>query len=49
MQTLATDDIAKSYRGRRVVNGVSIHVNQAEVVGLLGTSSYIPVLRKKWC
>lgn len=36
MQTLATDDIAKSYRGRRVVNGVSIHVNQAEVVGLLG-------------
>ncbi|HEX4603265.1 MAG TPA: LPS export ABC transporter ATP-binding protein [Candidatus Angelobacter sp.] len=36
MQTLATDEIAKSYRGRRVVNGVSIHVNQAEVVGLLG-------------
>jgi len=36
MQTLATDDIAKSYRGRRVVNGVSLHVNQAEVVGLLG-------------
>ena len=36
MQTLATDDIAKSYRGRRVVNGVSLHINQAEVVGLLG-------------
>jgi lipopolysaccharide export system ATP-binding protein len=36
MQTLATDEIAKSYRGRRVVNGVSLHVNQAEVVGLLG-------------
>ena len=36
MQTLATDDIAKSYRGRRVVNGVKLHVNQAEVVGLLG-------------
>jgi len=36
MQTLATDEIAKSYRGRRVVNGVSVHVNQAEVVGLLG-------------
>ena len=36
MQTLATDEIGKSYRGRRVVNGVSIHVNQAEVVGLLG-------------
>ena len=36
MQTLATDDIAKSYRGRRVVNGVSLHINQAEVIGLLG-------------
>jgi lipopolysaccharide export system ATP-binding protein len=36
MQTLATDEIAKSYRGRRVVNGVSVHINQAEVVGLLG-------------
>lgn len=36
MQTLATDDIAKSYRGRRVVNGVNLHINQAEVVGLLG-------------
>ncbi len=36
MQTLATDDIAKSYRARRVVNGVSLHINQAEVVGLLG-------------
>ena len=36
MQTLATDELAKSYRGRRVVNGVSLHVNQGEVVGLLG-------------
>src|SRR5512142_1044861 len=36
MLTLATDDIAKSYRGRRVVSGVSLHVNQGEVVGLLG-------------
>src|SRR5579871_294786 len=36
MQTLATDEIGKSYRGRRVVNGVSLHVNQGEVVGLLG-------------
>src|SRR5512142_1634037 len=38
MLTLATDDIAKSYRGRRVVNGVSLHVNQGEVVGLLGAN-----------
>src|SRR5260221_3353709 len=36
MQTLSTDEITKSYRGRRVVNGVSLHINQAEVVGLLG-------------
>jgi lipopolysaccharide export system ATP-binding protein len=36
MRTLATDEIGKSYRGRRVVNGVTLHVNQGEVVGLLG-------------
>jgi len=36
MHTLATDEIGKSYRGRRVVNGVSILVGQGEVVGLLG-------------
>jgi lipopolysaccharide export system ATP-binding protein len=36
MQTLATDEIGKSYRGRRVVSGVSLQVNQGEVVGLLG-------------
>jgi lipopolysaccharide export system ATP-binding protein len=36
MQTLSTDEIGKSYRGRRVVNGVSLAVNSGEVVGLLG-------------
>ena len=36
MQTLATDDIGKSYRGRRVVSAVSLQVKQGEVVGLLG-------------
>src|SRR3954464_2858249 len=36
MHTLATDEIGKSYRGRRVVNGVSLRVGQGEVVGLLG-------------
>lgn len=33
---LHTTDICKSYRGRAVVNGVSIEVNQGEIVGLLG-------------
>ena len=33
---LETDRIAKAYRGRRVVDGVSIHVNAGEIVGLLG-------------
>jgi lipopolysaccharide export system ATP-binding protein len=36
MHTLAAEEIAKSYRGRRVVNGVSLQVHQGEVVGLLG-------------
>ena len=36
MQTLAAEEIRKSYRGRQVVSGVSISVNQGEVVGLLG-------------
>ena len=36
MLTLATDEIGKSYRTRRVVNGVSLRVEQGEVVGLLG-------------
>ena len=36
MHTLATDEIGKTYRGRRVVNGVSLRVQQGEVVGLLG-------------
>ena len=33
---LATDRLAKAYRHRRVVNGVSIFVNAGEIVGLLG-------------
>ncbi len=36
MLTLATEEIGKSYRGRRVVNAVNVHVNPGEVVGLLG-------------
>lgn len=33
---LYTDHIKKSYKGRDVVQGVSIEVNQGEIVGLLG-------------
>ena len=36
MQKLSTDEIGKSYEGRQVVRGVSVHVSQGEVVGLLG-------------
>lgn len=35
-QVLRTEALIKSYRGRRVVNGVSIEVAQGEIVGLLG-------------
>ena len=33
---LSARDISKSYRGRKVVNNISIDVNQGEIVGLLG-------------
>src|ERR1700761_4687019 len=33
---LTTDHLAKEYRGRRVVNGVSVSVRAGEIVGLLG-------------
>jgi lipopolysaccharide export system ATP-binding protein len=36
IQTLETVEISKSYRGRRVVNDVSVHVSRGEIVGLLG-------------
>jgi lipopolysaccharide export system ATP-binding protein len=36
MDTLYTEEIGKTYRGRRVVNGVSLAVDRGEVVGLLG-------------
>jgi lipopolysaccharide export system ATP-binding protein len=36
MQRLATDQLCKLYKGRAVVNGVSVHIERGEVVGLLG-------------
>ena len=33
---LATENLAKAYRGRRVVDGVSVNVCTGEIVGLLG-------------
>lgn len=33
---LRADSIMKSYKGRKVVKGISLEVNQGEIVGLLG-------------
>ena len=36
MNFLSTEGLAKEYTQRRVVDGVTIHVNPGEIVGLLG-------------
>ncbi|MGC8791802.1 MAG: LPS export ABC transporter ATP-binding protein [Bryobacteraceae bacterium] len=36
MHTLRTEDLSKSYAGRRVVDDLTLYVQQGEVVGLLG-------------
>jgi lipopolysaccharide export system ATP-binding protein len=36
VRTLRTTDITKAYRGRKVVDNVSVWIKQGEVVGLLG-------------
>lgn len=33
---LRAENLIKSYKKRKVVNNVSIHLNQGEIVGLLG-------------
>ncbi|HEV3276228.1 MAG TPA: LPS export ABC transporter ATP-binding protein [Terriglobia bacterium] len=50
MPVLSTVDLTKSYKGRKVVDGISLRIDQGEVVGLLGpngagktTSFYIIV------
>src|SRR5919204_5833456 len=37
-QALAATDLVKTYGRRRVVDGVSLHVEPGEVVGLLGAN-----------
>ena len=46
---LRAENIMKAYRGRKVVKGISLEVNQGEIVGLLGPngagkSSFINIL-----
>ena len=36
MSVLTAEAVAKTYNGRRVVNGVNIEVRGGEIVGLLG-------------
>ncbi len=36
MRTIWSDSLVKEYNGRRVVNGISVRLNQGEIVGLLG-------------
>src|SRR5581483_1480759 len=36
MSALTAKGLVKSFKGRRVVDGVTLHVNPGEVVGLLG-------------
>ena len=36
VKTLRADDLAKSYKGRKVVSDVSLQVSSGEIIGLLG-------------
>lgn len=36
MNILEVQDLVKTYQSRRVVNGISLHMNAGEIIGLLG-------------
>ncbi len=36
VKTLRADDLAKSYKGRKVVSDVSLQVSSGEIIGLPG-------------
>src|SRR5690606_21904813 len=36
LMKLRADNLIKTYKGRKVVKGISVEVNQGEIVGLLG-------------
>ena len=40
---LRAENIMKSYRGRKVVKGISLEVNQGEIIGLLGPNGAGPI------
>ena len=48
MGKLKIDKINKSYKGRKVVNDVSVEVNQGEIVGLLGPNGEVKALPFTW-
>ena len=37
---LRAENIMKAYRGRKVVKGISLEVNQGEIVGLLHSDDF---------
>ena len=45
-QILRVDELVKIYGKRRIVDGVSFHVNRSVIVGLIGTNGgvLIPLL-----
>lgn len=38
---LRAENLIKAYKGRKVVKGISVEVNQGEIVGLLGLTAQV--------